>query len=77
MCKYCDGDGDVPYMSTRYTQLLMGTSIDNRRALIVKYVGCPKYADCCQKDINTLSLFEIKYCPNCGADLTKNAPNRT
>lgn len=66
MCQYCEGNEEVSYMSTRYMQLLVGTSINNKRALIAKFVGCPKYADCSQKDMNILSLFEINYCPNCG-----------
>ena len=69
MCKYCDGNEEAPYMSTRYIDLFMGNSLGDRRALIVRHVGCPKYVNCTQKEMNISSVFEINYCPNCGADL--------
>ena len=39
-------------MSTRYIGLFMGNSIGDRRALIVRHVGCPKYVNCTQKEMN-------------------------
>jgi len=68
-CKYCKGI-EPSYQSSAYHKIHID-SLGSRKVLRVENIGCPKYVDCSQKDMNIGSAFIINFCPNCGRDLRK------
>lgn len=77
-CKYCQQIKESSqkelrglYQENLYANVYLGKSL-NRPALIVERGKCPTYAECGFKNVGITSVFFINYCPNCGADLTKD-----
>lgn len=70
-CDYCEGERKL-YQETRYEKLFID-SFGKHKGLSTEFGKCPPYTNCCRKDMVIGSMFIIKYCPECGRPLTKEA----
>lgn len=70
-CSVCGGKTTL-YQQTNTTKPFMNT-FGKKATLVTECMACPPYADCCMKDISVNSAFKIKFCPECGRPLTKEA----
>lgn len=68
-CEYCAGE-DKLYQYTYNTKLFINT-MGMAHAIVTECMPCPPYATCSRKGNPARSAFIIKYCPNCGRELSK------
>ena len=72
MCDVCNNlteTKEVKYQEGTYGSLSLIKFGRRKTLLIVDFSKCPQYADCSLKDVPIRMVYEIKYCPNCGARL--------
>ena len=50
------------------------SQLGERYILEVNCDKCPPFANCSAKDRKSWAAFEIKFCPECGRDLTSEIP---
>lgn len=67
-CPFCKGE-KVLYQSTVHTKLYIDT-FGKSSVMVTECNPCPPFAKCSMKDIPANSAFIIKYCPECGRDLS-------
>ena len=66
MCEYCDKQR-AKYQESRFGDLYLSTFGKKRTLEMEIKMLCPEYADCSNKGLKRTAVFEINYCPNCGA----------
>lgn len=73
-CPICSGE-KVLYQNTVHTKLYLDT-FGNASVLITECTPCPPYANCSMNGFSANSAFVIKYCPECGRDLSTHTKRK-
>ena len=75
-CEFCKTKDKIIYQTNRYCDLYF-LKFGNKTFLTADVKGfCPKYQkNCSSKGRNPQVMFEINYCPNCGAKMEKELNN--